>query len=611
MRHVIPYFGTPRRLLSDRGREFISSIWTNLLRSLGIQQVLTSPYHPEGNAINERSHHTLNNMLRSRLMEGPSTKAWVDKVPGIMLTLNAMPHEFSASMISTGREPALPSDLTSDTSPSPASEDAPGYVETIQQRLQLTHQQMAAPPATPASNPYYEDSLIYALTTPPERTSKLAPRWKGPFRVCRIPNKYQVTYEDDGLERTIHINHAKPAKFTAPDFPEPVLPVEVPHPPIGYLPAGLARRPPKPRAPPMNHNEASMPPPAAPAVPIAQSPAAAPANQRPEPAPPRRRSPRLNPEPGQAHAILSRPAARQPHSPPRSRTANCSKMARTYPLTIGYNESMGSRKNPLSFASLRLVDLRNGQSQYLCTMKQLVDALPKTADPASPFALRGHIARPGQPRLRHSTQAAMWFLLPSDGTFRRDSTSLRYYLTRQGRSVILRGGDVTGRPLDHRLNWVPDPAPTPPRDHGKQPGKEDEENHPPTSQPPKLPRKIRPQRRKRGHHQQHLPGTNGNSPGIDLRPREMRRTPVKHPQPPQHPQHLRQQPMRIRPGLISWTRLTMAGIISRPHQAGLRNQQNDLVETTSPGHLPPSALSGRVETTSLGRPIGQQTKNGL
>ena len=47
MRHVIPYFGTPRRLLSDRGREFISSRWTKLLCSLGIQQVLTLPYHPE------------------------------------------------------------------------------------------------------------------------------------------------------------------------------------------------------------------------------------------------------------------------------------------------------------------------------------------------------------------------------------------------------------------------------------------------------------------------------------------------------------------------------------------------------------------------------------
>ena len=174
MRHVIPYFGTPRRLLSDRGREFISTIWTKLLRSLGMQQVLTSPYHPKGNAINERSHRTLNNMLRARLLQGPSSKAWVDKVPGIMLTLNAMPHEphgFSASMIATGREPTLPPDLVSDASPSAAAEDTPEYVESIQRRLQLTHQQMASPPATPTANPYQVGNLIFALITPPEHTS--------------------------------------------------------------------------------------------------------------------------------------------------------------------------------------------------------------------------------------------------------------------------------------------------------------------------------------------------------------------------------------------------------------------------------------------------------
>ena len=88
--------------------------------------------------------------------------------------------------------------------------------------------------------------------------------------------------------------------------------------------------------------------------------------------------------------------------------------------------------------------------------------------------------------------------------------------------------------MDRRLNWIPDPAPTPPRDHGK----EDEENHPPTSQSPKLPQKIRPRRRKRGHHEKHLPGMNGNAPGIDLRPRGVMWTPVKHPQPSQLPQHL-------------------------------------------------------------------------
>ena len=287
-------------------------------------------------------------MLRARLLEGPSDKAWVDKVPGIMLTLNAMPHEphgFSASMIATGREPTLPPD-----------EDPAEYVETIQQRLQLTHQQMAIPPTAPTTNPYQIGSLIFSLTTPPERTSKLAPRWKGPYRVCRIPNEYQVVYEDGEVERTIHINHAKPAKFTAPDLPEPVPPVEEPCPPLGYLPVGFTHKPAKPRAPPVNRNEAARPPPAVLAVP------AAPANQNPEPIPPRWCSPRLNPELGHAHAIKSQPSARQPHSAPKSRTANRPKMARTYLLTISYNDSMVSKENPLSFASLRLVDLCNGHS---------------------------------------------------------------------------------------------------------------------------------------------------------------------------------------------------------------------------------------------------------
>ena len=214
---------------------------------------------------------------------------------------------------------------------------------------------MAAPPTPPTTNPYQIGSLIFALTTPPERTSKLAPRWKRHYRICRIPNEYQVVYENGEVERTIHVNHAKPAKFTAPDFPEPVPPTETPRPPLGYLPAGLARRPAKPRALPADHSVAPAPP-ATPAESNMPPPATAPANQRPEPAPPRRRSPRLNPEQGHARAIISPPATRPPHS------ANRSKMARTYPLTIKYNECLGRKANPLSFASLHLVDLHNGHS---------------------------------------------------------------------------------------------------------------------------------------------------------------------------------------------------------------------------------------------------------
>ena len=464
-----------------------------------------------------------------------------------MLTLNAIPHQphgFSASMIATGREPTLPPDLNMDINPSPTAEDLAAYVETIQQQLRLTHQQMTLPPTPPTTNPYQVGRLIFTLTTPPEHTSKLTPRWKGPYRVCCITNEYQVVYENGEVERTIHINHAKPAKFTAPDLSEPVPPTEAPRPPLGYLPAGLARRPAKFRAPPADSSVAPAPP-AAPAENAMPPPTSAPANPQPEPAPPRWRSPRLNPEQGHAHAIRSPPVTQPPHS------SNRSKMARTYPLTVEYNECLGRKANPFSFASLRLINLRNGHSQYLSSSGQLMDALPKTLDPASCFTLRGHIARPGQTRLRHSMRASIWFLLPSYGVFHRSSSSLQYFLTRQGRRLVLRGGDVTLPPLERYLNWVYESTPTPSRDH-------DKENLPPIKEPRKLPRKMIPHRRKREHHQH--PGTSGSQPGTSQSPSPTMSVSVKHPQPFQHPPH--PQPPRsaanhnsARPNLLDQAKL--------------------------------------------------------
>ena len=197
-----------------------------------------------------------------------------------MLVLNAMvhePHGFSASMIATGREPTLPPDLEGDACVSPTLEDPASYVEAVKKCLTLTHQQMTPPPAPVATNPYREGSLIFVMTTPPERSNKLAPRWKGPFFVKRVPNPYQVTYGDGLVWRTIHVNHAKPAKTPADGFPAPLPTPEPPQPPLGYLPRSLQR--PRLRRP--------LPPlqPAAPTAglpqPAAAPPAATPPSSRP------------------------------------------------------------------------------------------------------------------------------------------------------------------------------------------------------------------------------------------------------------------------------------------------------------------------------------------
>ena len=351
LRHVVPYFGTPRRLLSDCGREFVGEVWAGLTRSLGIQRLLTSPYHPEGNSINERSHRTINNMLRARLLEGLPSQKWVDEIPGIMLTLNAMvhePHGFSASMIATGKEPTLPPDLEGDACASPSLEDPASYVEIGKQRLALTHQQMTPPPAPVAINPYHEGSLIFVMTTPPERSSKLAPRWKGPFFVKRVPNAYQVTYEDDLVWRTVHVNHVKPARISADGFPISLPTPEPPLPPTGYLPRSFQR--PQQR-PPIPHR------PAAPAAEPTQ-PAAAPLAATPPPSRPTTRSsanqnsvsrsePRSPATPGRANgnSRLGQPLRRSARlnptactikSHPQATSAqSCTtpKMARTYPLS--------------------------------------------------------------------------------------------------------------------------------------------------------------------------------------------------------------------------------------------------------------------------------------
>ena len=55
--------GTLARHLSDRGTSFTSSIIEELYKILGIQQLQTTPYHPQTNGLVERSHQMIMYMI--------------------------------------------------------------------------------------------------------------------------------------------------------------------------------------------------------------------------------------------------------------------------------------------------------------------------------------------------------------------------------------------------------------------------------------------------------------------------------------------------------------------------------------------------------------------
>ena len=135
------------------------------------------------------------------------------------------------------------------------------------------------------------------------------------------------------------------------------------------------------------------------------------------------------------------------------------------PQLLRYEQCIGFREGPHSFCSLVLEDLHTGHKEYLGDTQQLIAALPRFLDPGSRLTLIAQVTPPGQRCLPQAMRASLRWLLPSDGEFQSGPNGQRYYLARQGRRVVLRGGDVKAPLANSRINWVYDSPPrqTPPK----------------------------------------------------------------------------------------------------------------------------------------------------
>ena len=60
---IIPMFGVPEALLSDRGANLVSHLMMDLCQLLGVKKLNTTAYHPQCNGMVERLNRTLKTML--------------------------------------------------------------------------------------------------------------------------------------------------------------------------------------------------------------------------------------------------------------------------------------------------------------------------------------------------------------------------------------------------------------------------------------------------------------------------------------------------------------------------------------------------------------------
>ena len=210
---VVAYFGAPRSILSDRGTEFTGMIWESLAQLLGAKIKLTSPYYPQGNSVIERSHRTLSNMIRTMLLERKG-EDWSTLLPTVMLYMNSMSQEktgVSACEVLFGHNPNLPSDI-SYTPVTSLSNDREGYVKQLKRDLQDIRQKLSrilGHERDQSNNPFSVGDKVIIALLPHENTPKFMPKWKGPFLVTKVPNRFQIEYFDGSVTRLTHISYAK------------------------------------------------------------------------------------------------------------------------------------------------------------------------------------------------------------------------------------------------------------------------------------------------------------------------------------------------------------------------------------------------------------------
>jgi len=85
-------FGVPHTVTSDRGSQFTSAVWRSMCKTLGVEHVTTTAFHPQSNGMVERFHRQLKDGLRARA----AGSSWLEHLPWVLLGLRSAPKEDAA-----------------------------------------------------------------------------------------------------------------------------------------------------------------------------------------------------------------------------------------------------------------------------------------------------------------------------------------------------------------------------------------------------------------------------------------------------------------------------------------------------------------------------------
>ena len=91
LKHLVPWFSLPKRIISDRDPRFTSAFTKEMCKNLGIQQNLSTAFHPRTDGQTERMNAWIEQYLRPWTSTSPHK--WASFLPIVEFTHNSWKHD--------------------------------------------------------------------------------------------------------------------------------------------------------------------------------------------------------------------------------------------------------------------------------------------------------------------------------------------------------------------------------------------------------------------------------------------------------------------------------------------------------------------------------------
>ena len=209
----ISHFGIPSTITTDRGRQFESSLWQQLMEILGCKRIHTTSYHPMANGMIERFHRQLKAVLKAYL----NTLDWVDSLPmallGIRTTIKQDCHCTPAELV-YGTTLRIPGEFFT-PSPDTATPDPSSYVTKLKESMKYLR---ASPSRQQQRSSYVSDNLqtcTHAFIRHDAIRKPLQAPYEGPYEVIsRSPKHFTMNVK--GTKEIVSLDRLKPAFVDTP-----------------------------------------------------------------------------------------------------------------------------------------------------------------------------------------------------------------------------------------------------------------------------------------------------------------------------------------------------------------------------------------------------------